>query len=570
MQIRKPIISVLGHVDHGKTSILDYIRGTCVVEKEAGRITQHIGATEIPLEIIQKKCGTLLKSMNMNFTIPGVLFIDTPGHAAFTNLRKRGGNLADIAILVVDINEGVKPQTIEAIEILKQYKTPFVVAVNKIDLLAGWHSKPEINLINDIKQQSELVQTELDNKLYTLLARFYDLGFQVERFDRVDDYTKTIAMVPCSAKTGEGLPELIMVLIGLAQRYLEKSLKIEVKGPAKGTILEIKEEKGVGRVLDTIIYDGSLKQGDTIVIGSLNKPIVTKVKSILMGKNTCVKEVHAAAGIRISAPDLDEAIAGMPLRVANKDIEKIQEEIQNEVEEVLIETDNEGVIVKADTLGSLEAIIKLLKEKNINIKRASIGDVSKKDISEAKTEVDETKKAILAFNVKSIDTSEVKIISHNVIYQILDDYEAWKLQVEGKLKEKELEKLTRPCKLRFMPNYIFRQSHPAVIGVEVMGGIVKAGIPLIKANNNKIGELKSMQLEGKNVEDAKKGNEIAISLPDVTVGRQIQEGDIFYSDLSEEEFMKLKELKKHLGLDEIEVLKEIAEIKRKENPVWGI
>ena len=264
--IRSPICTVAGHVDHGKTSVLVKIRGTAIVETEAGRITQAIGASIVPLTTIRKICGPLLERLNIKFTIPGLLFIDTPGHAAFTNLRKRGGNLADIAIVVIDINEGIKPQTTEVIDILKQYKTPFVVALNKIDLISGWQSNKTL-LLENVSKQSATIQQLLDKKLYELVGRLSTFGLNSERFDRVDDYTKQIAIIPLSAKTGEGMPELLMVITGLAQKYLEKKLDIDIKRFAKGTILEVKETKGLGITLDVIVYDGTLKRNDLIVIG---------------------------------------------------------------------------------------------------------------------------------------------------------------------------------------------------------------------------------------------------------------------------------------------------------------
>ena len=281
MAIRSPICTVVGHVDHGKSSVLDWIRGSNIVATEPGAITQSIGASNIPLEIIKQKCGVLLEKVRINFTIPGLLFIDTPGHAAFTNLRKRGGNLADIAIVVVDINEGFKPQTIEAIEILKSYKTPFIIAANKIDLINGWTQKEKLVLKN-IELQNDYVKQFFEEKLYTLVRSLYDVGkMDGERFDRVTDYTKQVAIVPCSARTGEGLPELLMSLIGMAQKYLEKNLEIKSE-EAKAIVLEVKEAKGLGKALDVILYDGILKSGDNIVIGGLEKPIVTKVKALFV------------------------------------------------------------------------------------------------------------------------------------------------------------------------------------------------------------------------------------------------------------------------------------------------
>ena len=220
-KIRQPIVTVVGHVDHGKTSILDKIRGSAIQAGEAGGITQAIGASIIPLHTIQKITGELLEKMNMKFNIPGILFIDTPGHASFTSLRKRGGNLADIAILVVDITEGLKPQTIESIEILKQFKTPFIIAANKIDLISGWVTK-EGPLAASLNSQPDSVRNLVDTKLYNLVGKIAEHGFNADRFDRVDDFTKNIAIVPTSAKTGEGIPELLMIMSGLAQKFLEK------------------------------------------------------------------------------------------------------------------------------------------------------------------------------------------------------------------------------------------------------------------------------------------------------------------------------------------------------------
>ena len=243
--IRQPIVILVGHVDHGKSSILEHIKGISITKGEAGGITQTLKSYNVPLLAIQHLCGDLLQTLNQNLTIPGLLFLDSPGHAAFTNMRKRGGNLADIAILVIDAKEGLKEQTLESIEILKQYKTPFIIALNKVDMLQGWRSS-ESALLQNIKGQSDTVQQELDNQLYTLVGKLNEQDINAERFDRVDDYTKQVAIIPTSTKTGEGLPELLMVLTGLAQKYLEQSLQIETKGPGKGTILEVTEEEGKG------------------------------------------------------------------------------------------------------------------------------------------------------------------------------------------------------------------------------------------------------------------------------------------------------------------------------------
>lgn len=584
--IRSPICVVQGHVDHGKTAILDKIRDSSIIATEAGKITQAIGASIIPLKTIKKICGDLLTKLKLKFTVPGLLFIDTPGHAAFTNLRKRGGNLADIAILVVDINEGFKEQSMECIEILKTYKTPFIIAANKIDLIQGWQSKDKL-LLETVKEQGEKIQEILDKKIYEIVGKLAELEFNSERFDRVEDYTKQIAIVPTSAKTGDGIPELLMVISGLAQKYLEKGLRYDIKGEAKGTILEVKETTGLGKTIDVIIYDGNLKVNDTIVVGSLDEPIVTKVRALFepkalaemrdkKSKFKSVKSVFAATGVKISAPELDKAVAGMPvLATSEENVKKIKKEVKKTIQEVLIETERKGIIVKADSLGSLEAVVNLLKEKNIPIRKASIGDIQRKDLNEALTiyEEDPSKAVVLGFNVKDesgICYDNVKLIIHDVVYKLIEDFEKWQLELKKKKEAEKLEAVVFPGKIKIMKGYVFRQNNPAVVGVDVLEGVIKPGTPLMKADGKTITEIKSMQLEQENISKAEKGKQVAVSLPKVTVGRQIIEGDVLYSAISESDFRKLKELKKNLKKEDIVLLKEIAEIKRKEEPMWGV
>ncbi|MBN2368382.1 translation initiation factor IF-2 [Candidatus Woesearchaeota archaeon] len=583
--LRQAVIGVLGHVDHGKTKLLDKIRGTATQLGESGGITQAIGASIIPLDTIKKVCGSLL-SQKTKFSIPGLLFIDTPGHAAFTTLRKRGGNIADIAILVIDINEGLKPQTLESIEILKNFKTPFIIAANKIDLIPGYRTIDK-NLLKNLGNQDPYVQEKMETKLYEIVGKLSELGLNSERFDRVEEYTKQVAIIPVSAINGDGVPELLMVLIGLAQKFLDQSLKLHVKGNAKGTVLEVKETTGMGKTLDVIIYDGILRTGDRIIIGGIEKPIDTRVKALLCplplkemrDKKTKFKgekQVTAATGVKICAPEIEGVIAGMPIQsYSDKDKEQVIEEIQKEVQEVIIETDSTGIIIKADTLGSLEALTFLLKEKEIPVRKASIGKISKKDIAEAESsfEKDPLQSVVLGFNVErdeDVSGSErVKIITSDIIYKIIEEYEIWSEQKKKLMEAKELDNLIRPCKLEFMKNHVFRQNNPAIIGVDVLEGKIKTGTRLMK-KGKAITTVKSIQHEKENLTSVTKGKQVAMSLTDVTVGRQIEEGDILYSYIPEDDFRAIKKLTKYLTKDEIEVLKTIAEMMRDINPVWGI
>lgn len=584
-KIRQPIVSIMGHVDHGKTSLLDNIRGSSVALREPGAITQAIGASIVPADVIRKLCGSLLDSLKIKLSIPGLLFIDTPGHAAFTNLRKRGGNLADIAVVVVDINEGLMPQTLETLEILKRYKTPFVFAVNKIDLIERWVDF-DGPLIAKLNHQTPRFTQLFETKFYALVGKLHELGFSVERFDRIDDFTKQIAMVPVSAKFGVGVPELLMVMAGLTQKFLEAGLKVGTGLFAKGTVLEVKEEKGLGTTLDVILYDGILKKNDIIVIGGLNEPVVAKVRALLVPKPLTdtkdkrvrydhVDEVSAATGVKISAPGLDKVLAGMPLRSASDaSLEEAKAQVQAEVEEVIVETDEKGVVVKADTLGSVEAVVALLREAGVPIRSASIGDITKNDLSDAQSnyEEDPFSAVILGFNVKLVDDvpENVKVINANVIYKILDEYKAWHVEMLRMEEAKEIDKLVRPCKIQLMPNYVFRQNNPMICGTEILAGVLKPNTPLMNLNGDMITNVKSLEDKGESLPKATRGMQVAVSYPDVTMGRQVKEGDILLSAIPEDHFRKFKELKKHLTEEEKDILREVAEIMRRRNVVWGV
>ncbi|MBT4824832.1 translation initiation factor IF-2 [Candidatus Woesearchaeota archaeon] len=588
--LRQPIVTIMGHVDHGKTSLLDTIRHTTVTEREAGKITQAIGASIVPLQTINRICGKLLKKLGLDLTIPGLLFIDTPGHAAFSTLRKRGGSLADIAIVVVDIKEGFKPQTLEAIEILKSSKTPFILAANKVDLLPGWKKQSESILESINKQNPELVKV-IETRLYEIVGKLHEMGYESERFDRIENYTKQIAIVPISAKTSEGLQELLMVLSGLTQRYMVDKLKCDVAKGARGSVLEVKEEPGLGKTADVIIYDGYIKVNDTIVIGDLNEPIVTRVRALLeptplsemmdkKSKFKGVKQICAANGVKIAAPEMDNVIAGMPIWVVGKDdnLEELKKQIQEIIQEVIIETEKEGIIIKADAIGSLEAMISLLKDKKIPIRKAKVGNISKKDLIDAESnEKDPFSRVILGFNVEVMqdaqpyqEESKIKVITSQIIYKIIDDYEKWREEERKRIELEGLDKLDRGAKFQILPNHTFRQSGPAIVGVDVSAGFLKSGSQLMKADGVVITRLKSMKSGEDNVSEAKAGDQLAVALDGVTVGRQIHERDVLYVAISEEHFRKLKEFKDYLSKGEKIVLKEIAEIMRKNNPVWGV
>ncbi|MGC9099567.1 MAG: translation initiation factor IF-2, partial [Candidatus Micrarchaeia archaeon] len=408
--IRQPIIVVMGHVDHGKTTLLDKIRNTAIANREAGGITQHIGASEVPIEVINKICKKILSTFKAKITIPGLLFIDTPGHEAFTNLRKRGGSVADLAILVVDVTKNFEPQTYEAIEILRQYKTPFIIAANKIDLITGWHANPNESFTETIAKQQQNVANELENRIYEIIGKLSELGFNSERFDRVKDFQREVVIIPVSAKTGEGIPELLLYAAGLSQKFLEARLNIEVNGPGKGSIIEKKEEKGLGTTIDVVLYNGTLKVNDNIAFATSTGIGISKIKALLKPKPLqelressskfyYVESVSAACGVKISGTNLEDALPGS--LVISTDYPNYENEIKAEIAD-LFATERRGVVLKADSIGTLEAVSKLLSGIGVSISKKGLGNVTKRDVLDAYAmrALDPYSAVVLAFGVK--------------------------------------------------------------------------------------------------------------------------------------------------------------------------
>jgi len=584
MAKRQPIVSVLGHVDHGKSTILDKIRGTKVVAREAGGITQHIGATEVPLQTIYELCEEIVKGKE--FTVPGLLFIDTPGHHSFTTLRARGGALADLVVLVIDINEGIKPQTVESISILKKYKTPFIIAANKIDLIPGWRTQEGKPFSISVRDQSSGAVEELDQRLYNLVGKLHERGFGTDRFDRIDDFTKTVAIVPVSGKSGEGIPDILLLLVGLAQRFLEEQLAIEEK-TGEGTVLEVKEEKGLGATLDVILYDGKIAKGDTIAISSTdpNYPIVTKVRAILKPKPLdeirdptqrfdSVQEISAAAGIKLSAAKLNNALPGGMIKVVSGTLDEAMEEIRRE-SEVHIELVAEGIAVRADAIGSLEALAFEAEAAGMPIASAQIGAVAKKDLVEAATTANPLHRVVLAFNVTitpegqdELGNYDVAVLSNDVVYKLIEEYQEWRDKKRSELESEKRLEIIFPGKIKILPQYIFRMSKPAIVGVRVLAGRIRPGQPLIRADGREIGRIKSIRSGEESLIEARMGKEVAIAMDNVTVGRQIKGEDILFVDMPEGHARELQKME--LSLDEREVLDELIKIKRKEKSFWAM
>ncbi|MCL1984014.1 MAG: translation initiation factor IF-2 [Methanomassiliicoccaceae archaeon] len=582
MAIRQPVVSVLGHVDHGKTKLLDTIRGTSVVSREAGAITQHIGATEVPIEHIYKICGGLIGKKKFN--VPGLLFIDTPGHHSFITLRARGGSLADLAVLVIDIREGLKPQTIESIRILKQYKTPFVIAMNKIDTIQGWMPERGRPFVLAEKQQQEHTMEAFNEKMYHIISLLAAEGVPADRYDRIDDFTKAVALIPVSAKEGEGVPDLLLMLVGLAQRFLESQLSKE-EGPGKGTILEVKEEKGLGQTLDMILYSGVLKRGDTVALGTRGAPVVTKIKAILKPKPLdeirdprdrfdSVKELNAAAGVKISCQNMEGVIAGAPLMVVTGPNDPAVAEMKEE-SSVKIETQDDGITIKADAIGSLEALAYEAKAASIPIRKYGIGEISRRDVVDTAACGTQLNKVILGFNAElskdasaELESQDIKVFTNQVVYRLIEEYQEWLEETKKRQDADIRSEFSFPAKFKILPNCIFRAAKPAIVGVRVLAGRLRPNQRLIMPDGRSMGRIRSIRSGEEVIKEATQGQEVAVAIDDITIGRQADVGDVIYVDLLASAVKDIA--KTDITEDERMTLDEIISIKRKEEPFWGM
>lgn len=592
-KIRSPIITVLGHIDHGKTTLLDYIRGTIVQEREAAGITQHIGASFFPMDKILDFCRAPA-ALREKISLPGILVIDTPGHTAFMNLRKRGGAVADAAILVIEVPTGPLQTTWESVRILRSRKVPFLIAANKIDRINGWQSIKDADFLKTYNEQSKWSKELLDKYIYETIGLFYEEGFPgIERYDRIKDFTKNLAIVPTSAVTGEGIPTLLMVLLGIIQQYLQKKITYTDR-PAHGVVLEVKKETGFGWTLDSIIFDGHLEKGQKIVLGGLKGVIVSHVRALLTPKDLDeIRDptnkfeqndiIYAASGVKILAPDIENVIAGAPIRAVGpeENIDDIIAEVQQEIEAITINTSDEGIILKADTLGSLEAAAGLFQQDQISIRKASVGAVTKKDIMDAiaSREVDQDSGQICAFNVKILKDAQeealnygIPIFTSPVVYQVVEQYKEYIELRKNEEIANVMSELTLPGKIKLLPQYLFRRSNPVVIGVEVLGGTIVPQMLLINQKGETVGRLHSINKDNKPIKKAEKGDEVAISINGAVWGRGLKEDDFLYIKSPEGHIRQLRtRFRDELTPDTLEVLIEYVTIMREyERAFWGL
>ena len=509
--LRSPICCILGHVDTGKTKLLDRIRQTNVQEGEAGGITQQIGATYFPVDALQTKTQVVNQDGAFEFKVPGLLVIDTPGHESFTNLRSRGSSLCNIAILVVDIMHGLEPQTLESMRLLRDRKTPFIVALNKIDRLYQWKKIENNGFQDSLAMQSKGVQNEFRDRLEKTKVAFAEQGFNAELYYENKSMARNVSLVPTSAHTGEGIPDMIKLLVSLTQERMTN--KLMYLSEVECTVLEVKIIEGLGTTIDVVLSNGILREGDRIVLCGLNGAISTNIRALLTPaplkelrlKSQYVhnQEVKASLGVKIAANDLEHAIAGSRLLVVGPgdDEEDLEEEVMSDMENLLraVSKSGRGVSVQASTLGSLEALLEFLKVSKIPVAHISIGPVYKRDVMNAGIMLEKSKEfaVMLCFDVKVdkeaqayADEVGVKIFTADIIYHLFDDFTKHMATLTEQKKEDSKLLAVFPCVLT--PVAVFNKKDPIVVGVDVTEGSLRLLTPIAAVKTNPVTGVKEI------------------------------------------------------------------------------
>ncbi|KAL6939020.1 eukaryotic translation initiation factor 5B [Hanseniaspora opuntiae] len=576
--LRSPICVILGHVDTGKTKLLDKIRQSNVQGGEAGGITQQIGATYFPGSAIEKKTEVMKKYQEVILDVPGLLIIDTPGHESFTNLRSRGSSLCNIAILVIDIMHGLEQQTIESIKLLRDRKAPFVVALNKIDRLFGWESVPNDSFRDSLKRQSKAVKNEFESRLDKIKLQLSEQGLNSELYFNNKNIAKYVSIVPTSAVTGEGVPDLLWLVLELTQKRMSKQLKY-LSDTIEATVLEVKVIEGLGTTIDVILSNGKLKEGDRIVICGLNGPIVTNIRALLTpqplkemrikGEYVHHKEVTAALGVKIAANDLEKAVSGSRLLVVgpDDDEEDLMDEVMDDITNLLdsVDKSGKGVVVQASTLGSLEALLDFLKDMKIPVLAVGLGPVYKRDVMKCATMLEKAPEfaVMLCFDVKVDKEAEqyaeeqkVKIFNAEVIYHLFDAFTAYQEKLKEEKRAEYATQVVYPCVLNTIQ--IINKRRPMIIGVDVVEGTLKIGTPICAVRHDPetkqknvlvLGKVASLEINHESVTEVKKGQTnagVAMRLDDPSTqqpiwGKHVDEKDVLYSHITRKSIDTLKD-----------------------------
>ena len=569
-RLRAPIVCVLGHVDAGKTKILDKLRHSNVQLGEAGGITQQIGATFIPIENIQSHISKIDERFHTKTRIPGILLIDTPGHASFTNLRSRGSSLCDIAVLILNIDKGIEKQSVESLDLLRMRKTPFIIALNQIDRTYNWRRFDWSGFEDSYRKQKDQQKRLFDEKVEQNKMQFIKNNINAELYYKNTNMKEYVNMVPTSAITGEGLPDLLGLLVYLTDNYLIR--QITYKEEVKCSILEVKVLETIGTTIDVVLVNGTIHVGDKIVIGGLLGPIKTVVKIILLPKpmkEMRVKceyerydEISGAIGVKIFCPDLENALAGSPLYVykTEEEAEHYCNEISkdfNSIVQKYLNKKGKGIMVQASTLGSLEAILTFLNEQKVEVAVVGVGNLNKKDVIKLQIKHAEDENVmkedlvILCFDNKVLpeaqkvaDENGIKIFVDDIIYHLFDKFIEFKNKsILERKKEKEKEAIF-PCSLKTV--MFINKKDPLIIGVSVTEGVLKIGTPIYCVEKNlPLGVVESIEREKKPINNVRPNDgDVAIRIKvadsSLAAGRHFDESSTYVSQITRNSINALK------------------------------
>ncbi|KAJ1919292.1 eukaryotic translation initiation factor 5B [Mycoemilia scoparia] len=517
------------------TKLLDKIRQTNVQDQEAGGITQQIGATFFPRDVLIQKTQSVNTTGKLDIKIPGLLSLDTPGHSHFGAIRARGSKLCNIAVLVVDIMHGLEPQTIESIRLLRDRKTPFVVALNKIDRIFGWKSHPDGAFRKSLKKQDKGSIGEFETRVESTVTQFAEQGLNAKLYYENKNFAKYVSLVPTSAITGEGIPDLLALLISLTQTRMSSDLMFLSK--LECAVLEVKVVEGLGTTIDVVLSNGILREGDRIVVCGLDGPIVTNVRALLTPqpmkelriKSAYVhhKFIKASMGVKIVAPGLEKAIAGSRMLVVGPDDDEddIIDDVMSDLTSLqnMAKKTDRGVWVQASTIGSLEALLGFLEDSNIPVAGINIGPVHKKDVTRASTMLEKAKEfaVMLCFDVKvereaqdMADEIGIRIFKADIIYHLFDAFTAYNDEIREQKRKDAAPQAIFPCTLQIIKDCVFNKRDPIIVGCDVIEGQLRVGTPVCVVKKNAetkqdeivtLGKVASMEVNRKPVDLVRKG-----------------------------------------------------------------
>jgi translation initiation factor 5B len=566
----------LSQIALGKTKLLDKIRKTNVQEGEAGGITQQIGATYFEKKTLETQTARLNATEKVELKVPGMLVIDTPGHESFTNLRSRGSSLCDVAILVVDLMHGLEQQTIESLTMLRKRGVPFVVALNKVDRCYGWKTHKDAPIREALKDQDEGTIAEFRTRSTDAKVQLQMQGVNSNLYWEMgeDDWTNSdfIPLVPTSAITGEGVQDVLLLLCQIAQRTLGKKLRWHAN--LQATVLEVKAIDGLGMTVDVLVVNGFLKEGDKAVFCTMDGPIVTEIRGLLTPppsremriKSEYIhhKEVKGALGVKVIGNNLDKVMAGTPVMVVGQDDEEedIKAEVMSDLTNLAgkLSTDKTGVLVQASTLGALEALLQFLREDTkppIPVSAIGIGTIHKRDVTKISimNEKGHPEYAtILAFDVEvereareHAQDMNVRIMTADIIYHLFDQFTRFMDELTLRRQEEAAAIAVFPSIIKILPQHIFNQKDPIIVGCEVMEGILKVGTPLCvpAVGGLFVGKVESIESNGREQQTARKGMAVAVKIrnesnPNITYGRQFDATNMLYSMLTRASIDALK------------------------------